>query len=187
MFELIDDRDRDRVESSRARPDLSGSTSPVSVSAEQFSVEFSSVTFAYRTRPLDPVIRDLTLSVRPLTLTCLVGPSGSGKSTIGSLLCGLLKPSSGTLRLGGRLLPTRRHATGSGLEDPEKGQGHGAGEGRGEEGERAEAEDLAAFIHRHVGVVEQSSGSLLSGSIRYNISYGKVVCECLLTVRYILT
>lgn len=44
-----------------------------------------------------------------------------------------------------------------------------------ETGIRAEpAEDVAGFIHRSIGVVEQSSVALLSGTIAFNIGYGKV-------------
>ena len=48
-----------------------------------------------------PVLRDLTLRVRPGERVALVGPSGSGKSTLTSLLMRLIDPSSGAVRLDG--------------------------------------------------------------------------------------
>ena len=46
----------------------------------------------------DPALRDVELSVRPGTLTAVLGGSGSGKTTLGKLLAGWLRPGhSGTL------------------------------------------------------------------------------------------
>jgi ABC-2 type transport system ATP-binding protein len=45
------------------------------------------------------VVSDLSLTVRPRTLTALIGPSGSGKSTTVRLACGLYRPDAGTVRL----------------------------------------------------------------------------------------
>lgn len=46
-------------------------------------------------------IKDLSLSVSEGEFISIVGPSGCGKSTLLSLVCGLLKPSSGKILLGG--------------------------------------------------------------------------------------
>jgi ABC-type nitrate/sulfonate/bicarbonate transport system ATPase subunit len=47
------------------------------------------------------VLRDVSFSVAPGHVACVVGPSGCGKSTLLSLAAGLLRPSSGTLRWDG--------------------------------------------------------------------------------------
>ncbi|MCS6910325.1 MAG: ABC transporter ATP-binding protein [Anaerolineae bacterium] len=63
-------------------------------------IEFSgrldvcSVTFGYGNLP---VIRDVSFSVRPSSLTLIVGANGSGKSTLLRLMIGLYQPWSGAI------------------------------------------------------------------------------------------
>lgn len=46
-------------------------------------------------------VNDLTLDIRAGELFAFLGPNGAGKTTTIKLLCGLLFPSSGNIRLGG--------------------------------------------------------------------------------------
>jgi len=64
------------------------------------TVEFAGITFSYR--PGVPVIQDVSLELRPGTVTALVGPSGSGKSTLAALLARFHDVEQGAIRVGGR-------------------------------------------------------------------------------------
>ncbi len=63
-------------------------------------VEFDDVGFSYRHGV--PVLQDIALTLRPGTVTALVGPSGSGKSTLAALLARFHDVSSGAISIGGR-------------------------------------------------------------------------------------
>jgi ATP-binding cassette subfamily C protein len=58
------------------------------------------VTFAYGPHA-EPVLKDLDLTVPEGDHLAIVGPSGIGKSTLARLLCGLQRPDSGAVLLGG--------------------------------------------------------------------------------------
>lgn len=57
------------------------------------------MTFSYDGN--DDVLRDVTLHLKPGTMTALVGQSGSGKTTFASLLLGLYLPTKGKLLIDG--------------------------------------------------------------------------------------
>lgn len=51
-----------------------------------------------------PVLKDFNFKFEAGVSYRLVGPNGSGKSTLCKILCGLLKPSSGEIRLNGKVV-----------------------------------------------------------------------------------
>lgn len=58
----------------------------------------------YPARPQRRVLHDMTLRVPPGSVVALVGPSGSGKSSVMSLVQHLYEPSSGEIKIDGRLV-----------------------------------------------------------------------------------
>ncbi len=54
------------------------------------------------------VIDNLNLTIREGEFVCVVGPSGCGKTTLGSVLCGLLRPSVGEVRIKGNVIDPAR-------------------------------------------------------------------------------
>ncbi len=58
------------------------------------------VSFAYDSRPDEPVIDDVTLTIAPGEKVALVGQNGAGKSTLVKLLLRLYEPTRGAIRYG---------------------------------------------------------------------------------------
>jgi ATP-binding cassette subfamily C protein len=73
---------------------------PGATGTRGYDVVLNGVTFGYGPHA-EAVLRDLDLIVPEGDHLAIVGPSGIGKSTLAGLLCGLLRPGSGTVRLGG--------------------------------------------------------------------------------------
>ncbi|KAI1265157.1 ABC transporter [Xylariaceae sp. FL1019] len=69
-------------------------------------IEFRDVHFRYPTRPEQPVLRGLNLSVRPGQYIALVGASGCGKSTTIALLERFYDPLSGGVFIDGKEIST---------------------------------------------------------------------------------
>ncbi len=80
------------VEEGRQAPERLGRT---------HEIRFEHVCFRYEGSEED-TIRDLNLTIRPGERLALVGPNGAGKTTLIKLLCGLYRPTSGTVCLDGR-------------------------------------------------------------------------------------
>nr|WP_225955010.1 ABC transporter ATP-binding protein [Kibdelosporangium phytohabitans] len=62
-------------------------------------IELDNVTFGYR--PDTPVLRSVSLTVPPGSVTALVGPSGSGKTTVIRLISRFWDTRQGAVRVGG--------------------------------------------------------------------------------------
>ncbi|XP_073938566.1 antigen peptide transporter 2 isoform X2 [Castor canadensis] len=72
-------------------------------------VEFRDVSFAYPNNSDQPVLKELTFTLRPGEVTALVGPNGSGKSTVAALLQNLYQPTGGQLLLDGKPISEYEH------------------------------------------------------------------------------
>jgi energy-coupling factor transport system ATP-binding protein len=66
-------------------------------------IEAKDLSFAYRTGEADavPALRDLNLEIESGQLVAIIGHNGSGKSTLAKLLCAVLYPTEGELRIDG--------------------------------------------------------------------------------------
>lgn len=67
---------------------------------DDMTVRFESVTFTYPGSDR-PAVEAVSMTMRPGTVTALVGPSGSGKSTIASLAARFWDPQQGRISIGG--------------------------------------------------------------------------------------
>ena len=65
------------------------------------NVKFDNITFRYGT---NTVLENFSLEVESGKIVCLVGPSGCGKTTLVRALLGLIKPETGTITVGDRVL-----------------------------------------------------------------------------------
>lgn len=65
-------------------------------------ISFSDISFAYDE---EPVLKGISFTAAPGTITALVGPSGAGKSTAAMLAARFYDPESGVIRIGGTAYP----------------------------------------------------------------------------------
>lgn len=81
------------------KPEIDTKIAPPAAEPPRFrgEVSFENVSFRYPSRPLSPVLHELTLSARAGEKIALVGPSGAGKSTIVSLLLRFYDPDAGRI------------------------------------------------------------------------------------------
>ncbi|MDC1445176.1 ABC transporter transmembrane domain-containing protein [Amylibacter sp.] len=67
-------------------------------------LEFENLSFYYPSRPNTAALDGFSLKVNPGETIALVGPSGAGKSTIFQLLMRFFDPTSGSIKLDGKLI-----------------------------------------------------------------------------------
>lgn len=80
-------------------PELATPTTRAALTADPSLIEVDDITFGYE--PDNPVVKGMTLTCRPGTVTALVGPSGGGKSTLAKLIARFWDVDSGAIRIGG--------------------------------------------------------------------------------------
>lgn len=101
---------------------VSGATTPHNDAREAASLEFRNAAFTYDDAT-QPVIRDLSLAIKPGEILALVGTTGSGKSTLLQLVPRLYSLTAGALEIDGRNvndidLPTLRSYIAVAFEEP---------------------------------------------------------------------
>lgn len=65
-------------------------------------LKIENISMVYQTAAAEtPALKNINLDVNDGEFLCIVGPSGCGKSTLLSIICGLIKPSSGKIYLDG--------------------------------------------------------------------------------------
>jgi ATP-binding cassette subfamily B protein len=80
-------------------PKIKDAADAIAMPDIQGAIEFKNVTFGYD--PFKPVIKDLSVSIRPNEVIGLVGKSGAGKSTIINLVCRLYDVDKGDIVVDG--------------------------------------------------------------------------------------
>jgi subfamily B ATP-binding cassette protein MsbA len=90
----------------RERPEDTDTRRSVMLQDVRGEIAFDNVSFSYEAGK--PVLRDVSFTSLPGTVTALIGPSGSGKSTIIGLVSAFYTPTEGAVRVDGVDLSTVR-------------------------------------------------------------------------------
>ncbi len=90
IFSLIDEE-----------PEVKDAPDAIDVTSIAGEIEFDHVDFYYTEDK--PVLSDFSLVVKKGETIALVGPTGGGKTTIVNLLCRFYEPTTGVIRIGGRV------------------------------------------------------------------------------------
>ncbi len=90
---------RDYFELMDERPAITDRPGALKLKVESGSISYQNVTFAYDD---EPVLKDISFSVRPDSKVALVGESGEGKTTITNLLLRLYEPQQGVIAIDGQ-------------------------------------------------------------------------------------
>lgn len=84
------------------KPEIADATDAVELTKVQGEIAFDNVTFGYD--PAYPVLRDVSIQVKPGEKLAIVGPTGAGKSTIVKLLSRFYEPHKGTITVDGYII-----------------------------------------------------------------------------------
>lgn len=89
---------------------------------EPYDIEIENLTFSYTGSIGKPALKNISFAIPAKKMTAIVGESGSGKTTLMKLLLKFYEPTSGEIRLGGKLLSeysakSMRQASGIVMQD----------------------------------------------------------------------
>src|SRR5215470_16428535 len=97
----------------------SGAVNIVAAAAAQPVIEIAGVSKTYRTRDGEIAsLRPLDFTIGDGEFVVVVGPSGCGKSTLLKMIAGLLSPSSGQIRVEGKLVSRPYRGVGIVFQSP---------------------------------------------------------------------
>jgi len=88
VFEILD-----------TEPGIQDTASPIRLQEFQSSIEFNNVSFQYVEG--DPVLQEVSLSIKKGDVVAIVGPSGAGKSTLVDLVPRFYDPTGGAITIDG--------------------------------------------------------------------------------------
>ncbi|TMI85468.1 MAG: ATP-binding cassette domain-containing protein [Bacillati bacterium ANGP1] len=158
--------------------------------AFQGKVSLESVTFHYKDQP---VLYDVSLTLRPGAIVAIVGPNGAGKSTIVNLILGFYRPQHGQLRADGHpyseldLADLRRQMgvvmqdpiifAGTILENVTYGDPDLSAERVAEAARMATAEEFIGGLPSGYETFVGEGGALLSGGQRQRIAIARALAR----------
>lgn len=90
---------KDYFEVMDMQPEIADDSSAQELSVDNGEIKFDDVSFAYDSTP---VLRHISLVIRPDTKVALVGESGEGKTTLTNLLLRLYEPQEGSIKIDGQ-------------------------------------------------------------------------------------
>ncbi|HET7017880.1 MAG TPA: ABC transporter ATP-binding protein [Streptosporangiaceae bacterium] len=178
VFEVID-----------SRPVINDKPGAIELPAGSREVELDDVTFGYL--PSEPVLRGLTLTVKPGETVAVIGTSGSGKSTISLLLPRFYDVTGGSVRIGGRdvrdvTMDSLRASIGLVMEDSflfsdtvRANISYGRPDATFEQvvaaARAAEADDFISALHDGYDTVVGEQGLTLSGGQRQRVALARAL------------
>jgi ATP-binding cassette subfamily B protein len=164
---------------------------PKPFAAKRGEIVFDAVTFAYPSRPAEPVLRNLSFAVKPGERVAIVGPSGAGKTTIFNLLQRFYDPQSGQIRVDGVALPdaslealrqrmafvSQDHVifSGSAADNIRYGAPGASAEQVQRAAKTAIADDFVALLPQGYDTLLGERGVMLSGGQRQRIAIARAV------------
>ena len=83
------------------QPEIRDPEKPLPLPEGRGAVDFVNVSFAYPSRPEQPVLNSVTFSMKPGEAVAVVGPSGAGKTTLTALLYRFFDVTDGAVCLDG--------------------------------------------------------------------------------------
>jgi ATP-binding cassette subfamily B protein len=88
---------RDYFEVMDERPEISDTAGATELRVPSGAIQFDNVSFSYD--KAQPVLKDITLAIKPDSKIALVGESGEGKTTLTNLLLRLYEPEKGVITI----------------------------------------------------------------------------------------